>query len=149
MDTMNTQDLGLMGEIHTDLALEAREMFTQRGQGQEPPGVGTETERQGDTVITRVHIQTEAAGRVMNKVPGYYVTLEAPGLRTTDRDKHEEIAFLTAKEIEGFVGRIGVKEEDTCLIIGLGNWDATPDALGPKVVGDILVTRHLTEMTPP
>ena len=49
MDTMNTQDLGLMGEIHTDLALEAREMFTQRGQGQEPPGVGTETERQGDT----------------------------------------------------------------------------------------------------
>lgn len=149
MDTQDTQDLQLLGEIHTDLALEAREMFIQREQGQEPPGVGTETEQQGDTVISRVHIQTEAAGRAMNKVPGYYVTLEAPGLRTTDRDKHEEIAFLTAREIEGFIGRIGVSDEDTCLIIGLGNWDATPDALGPKVVEHILVTRHLKSMTPP
>ncbi|NLW49148.1 MAG: GPR endopeptidase [Firmicutes bacterium] len=139
----------LLGEIHTDLALEAKEMFMQRGGAEEPPGVGTETERQGDTVITRVHIQTEAAGRAINKVPGFYVTLEAPGLRTTDRDQHEEIAFLTAKEIEGFIGRIGIKEEETCLVVGLGNWDATPDALGPKVVEQILVTRHLKSMTPP
>lgn len=146
---MNSQDLMLLGEIHTDLALEAKEMFMQRGGAEEPPGVGTETERQGDTVITRVHIQTEAAGRAINKVPGFYVTLEAPGLRTTDRDQHEEIAFLTAKEIEGFIGRIGIKEEETCLVVGLGNWDATPDALGPKVVEQILVTRHLKSMTPP
>jgi spore protease len=146
---MDSQDLTLLGEIHTDLALEAKEMFMQRGGAQEPPGVGTETERQGDTVITRVHIQNEAAGRTINKVPGFYVTLEAPGLRTADRDQHEEIAFLTAKEIEGFIGRIGIEEGDACLVIGLGNWDATPDALGPKVVEHILVTRHLKSMTPP
>lgn len=146
---MDYQDLDLIGEIHTDLALEAKEIYAQRGGDQEPPGVGTETEKQGDTLINRVHIQTEAAGRALNKLPGFYVTLEAPGLRTTDRDQQEEIAFLTAKEIEGFIGRIGVKEEDACLIIGLGNWDATPDALGPKVAEQILVTRHLKSMTPP
>ncbi|NLY74876.1 MAG: GPR endopeptidase [Firmicutes bacterium] len=146
---MEDQNFDLIGQIHTDLALEAREMVMNRAQGQEPPGVGTVTEKQGDTLITRVHIQTEEAGRAMNKIPGFYVTLEAPGLRTTDRDLHEEIAFLTAREIEGFIGRIGVKEEDTCLVIGLGNWDATPDALGPKVVSHILVTRHLKGLTPP
>ena len=70
MDTMDTQDLKLMGEIRTDLALEARKRLRQRGQGQNPPGVGPETAKQGDTVITRVHIQAEAAGRAMNKVPG-------------------------------------------------------------------------------
>lgn len=146
---METQNLTLLGEIHTDLALEAREMFMQQGEAQELPGVGTVTEKQGDTIITRVDIQTDEAGRAMNKVPGFYVSLEAPGLRTTDRDQHEEIAFLTAKEIEGFIGRMGIKDEDPCLIIGLGNWDATPDALGPKVVEQILVTRHLKSMTPP
>ena len=129
---MEDQNFDLISQIHTDLALEAREMVMNRAQGQEPPGVGTVTEKQGDTLITRVHIQTEEAGRAMNKIPGFYVTLEAPSLRTTDRDLHEEIAFLTAREIEGFIGRIGVKEEDTCLVIGLGNWDATPGRAWPQ-----------------
>jgi spore protease len=61
----------------------------------------------------------------------------------------EEVAFLVAKELEGFIARIGVGENDPCLVVGLGNWNATPDALGPKVVEHILVTRHLVESSPP
>ena len=34
-------------------------------------------------------------------------------------------------------------DEDTkTLIVGLGNWNVTPDALGPKVVDRVLVTRQ-------
>jgi len=138
-----------MGNIHTDLALESRELALERGTGEEPPGVQTQTQKAGDTLITRVLIQTEEAGRSVGKVPGYYVTLEAPGLRSRDRDKQEEIALLIAKEIEDFIARLKIPDEAPGLVIGLGNWDATPDALGPKVAEQILVTRHLTQMTPP
>lgn len=138
-----------LGEIHTDLALESREIAMERSAGQELNGVQTQTQQSGDNLITRVLIENEEAGRSVGKIPGYYVTLEAPGLRSRDRDKQEEIALLVAKEIEDFIARIKVSEDASCLVIGLGNWDATPDALGPKVVEHILVTRHLTHLTPP
>lgn len=31
---------------------------------------------------------------------------------------------------------------ETVLVVGLGNWNITPDSLGPKVIADLLVTRH-------
>jgi len=34
------------------------------------------------------------------------------------------------------------------LVVGLGNWDVTPDSLGPKVVSKVLITRHLFEFVP-
>lgn len=138
-----------MGEIHTDLALESRELAMERAANQEPSGIQTQTQQEGDTLITRVLIQTEEAGRSIGKLPGYYVTLESQGLRTRDRDKLEEVSLLVAKEIEGFIARMKINDEDPCLVIGLGNWDATPDALGPKVVEHILVSRHLKHLTPP
>lgn len=148
-DKVSEEFLERMGEIHTDLALESRELAMERGAGQEPAGVQTQTQQEGDTLITRMLIENEAAGRSVGKVPGYYVTLEAAGLRTRDRDKHEEIAFLVAREIEGFIARLQILDEAPCLVVGLGNWDATPDALGPKVVEHILVSRHLKHLTPP
>ncbi len=146
---MDEEQLIRIGEIHTDLAMEARELAMERSGGAEPSGVSTQTEKQGDTIITRVNIENEAAGKSIGKQPGFYVTLEAPGLRTHDRDKWEEIAFLMAKEIEGYIARFHFGDDDPCLVVGLGNWSATPDALGPKVVEHILVTRHLQETAPP
>jgi spore protease len=145
---METPDLSKIGEIHTDLALEAREIARTR-HGYEPPGIQSDTERQGEMVISRVNILTEEAGRHVGKQPGYYVTVEAEGLRNRDRDRQEKIAFQVAKELEGFIARLKLKDEDHCLVVGLGNWDATPDALGPRVVSRILVTRHLLATSPP
>lgn len=34
------------------------------------------------------------------------------------------------------------------LIVGLGNWNVTPDSLGPLVVENVLVTRHYFEIMP-
>jgi spore protease len=146
---LDSDQLVRIGEIHTDLAMESRELAMERSNGQEPSGVTTQSEQQGETLITRVTIETEEAGRAIGKQPGYYVTLEAPGLRTHDRDNWEEIAFLLAREIEGYIGRFKFGDNDPCLVVGLGNWAATPDALGPRVVQHILVTRHLSETAPP
>ena len=41
-----------------------------------------------------------------------------------------------------------VKKEDKVLVVGLGNWNVTPDALGPKVIEGIMVTRHLSQVMP-
>jgi spore protease len=141
-------DLIKLGEIHTDLALEARELAMERGEGQEPSGIESQTEKHGETIITRVAVKTEEASKSIGKLPGYYVTLESQELRSRNRDKLEEIALLVAKEIEGFIAKFQFSDDDSCLVVGLGNWDATPDALGPRVVEHILVTRHLSETTP-
>ncbi len=146
---MDSEQLIRIGEIHTDLAMEARELAMERSGGTEPTGINTQTEKQGETLITRVKIETEEAGRTIGKQPGFYVTLEAPGLRTHDRDQWEEIAFLMAKELEEYIAHFKLGDNDPCLVVGLGNWAATPDALGPKVVEHILVTRHLQETAPP
>jgi spore protease len=146
---MESPDLSKIGEIHTDLALEARELALERDGGREPDGLTSETEKQGEMTISRVNILTEAAGRNVGKVPGYYVTIEAEGLRSRNRDRQEKIAFQVAKELEAFIARMNIKDDDHCLVVGLGNWEATPDALGPKVISHILVTRHLLETAPP
>jgi spore protease len=145
---METPDFVKMGEIHTDLALEARDIAKER-HGSEPPGIESATEKQGEMVISRVNITTEQAGQHLGKQPGYYVTIEAEGLRVRDRDRQEKIAFQLAKELEDFIARFKLKDEDHCLVVGLGNWDATPDALGPRVISRILVTRHLLATSPP
>lgn len=145
---METEDLVVLGEIHTDLAFEAHALAKER-LGQEPSGIETQTEKQGEVLINRVDVKTEEAGRSIGKLPGRYVTLESPALRSRERDKLEEIAISLAREIEGFIARLQVGDDDPCLVVGLGNWEATPDALGPKVVERILVTKHLTETSPP
>jgi len=43
---------------------------------------------------------------------------------------------------------LNLKDDSTILVIGLGNWNVTPDALGPKVVSRLMVTRHLLEYVP-
>lgn len=141
-------DLTDLGRIRTDLAVEARELSAPKEAG-DMPGVSTQNEQKGSVQLTRVMVQTPEAGRIMGKQPGYYVTLESPALRQRDRDELEAVAITLAEEIEGFIRHLNVGEDTLCLVVGLGNWNATPDALGPRVVNKILVTRHLLASSPP
>jgi spore protease len=68
-------------------------------------------------------------------------------LRDRDRVLQEEVSQIFAKEVSRFLTRIA--PESLVMVVGLGNWNATPDALGPKVVDQLLVTRHLFAMSPP
>ncbi len=141
-------DQRVRDNIYTDLALEARELAGESAQNILQNGVTTDTEHQEKVLITRVQIETEAAGKALGKQPGYYVTLEAAGLRGHDRDELEIVMLSFAKELENIIKKLGFNENDSCLIVGLGNWQATPDALGPRAVKKLLVTRHLGGVTP-
>jgi spore protease len=129
----------------TDLALEAREMITKRV-SQEIPGVMVETSEDDDILITRVNITTPEAERVMGKTQGQYVTIEAQGLRCKNTPLQDKVMEFLAQELAGLTQ---LPRNATILVVGLGNWNVTPDALGPRAVDKIVVTRHLQGMLSP
>jgi len=82
---------------------------------------------------------------------GNYITIEVPRLRDNDQDLNEEVCRTVAKELNKVIsagGKVSLGEKDTVLVVGLGNWNVTPDALGPKVISRLMVTRHLLEYVP-
>jgi spore protease len=139
------------GNVRTDLTLEARELFQQQQMNEtvqqrgEPPGV--EVENAGDTniKITRVKITSPTGEASIGKPMGTYITLEVPGLKDNDQALYENTCKALAKEL---ISLVKLGDKSTVLVVGLGNWNVTPDALGPKVVSSMMVTRHLLQYVP-
>jgi spore protease len=127
----------------TDLALETREMLAGDG-GDEIDGVTVEVEEDEDKgiVVTWVRIVNENGSRAMGRPVGNYVTIESQSMRRNDIDAHEEVAKVLARKL----GKLKpLKQDAVALVVGLGNWQVTPDALGPKVCAKLLITRHISE----
>lgn len=125
-------------KVRTDLALEERESFD--GSGVEIHGVEVEEscDEERDVRLTRVKIVSERGAREMGKSRGTYLTLEAPGLASTDEDYHREVSEVIADLLRELTGTA-----ESVLVAGLGNRDVTPDALGPQAVSNLMITRHL------
>lgn len=130
--------------ISLDLALEAREII--RGEtGQEVPGVRVDKETYDYATVTTVHIEDNNAQVIMGKPVGKYITIEAPVIKENNQQAHREIAQILAEQLKKL---FNLPMELNVLVVGLGNWNATPDALGPRVVEQCLVTRHLYNYAP-
>ncbi|RJG26182.1 GPR endopeptidase [Paenibacillus thiaminolyticus] len=133
--------------VRTDLALESREMASP-DQAASIPGVQEHVEEDRGVKITRIHVQTEEGSRAIGRMPGRYITIEVPGLRRKDSDLQDRVATAFAQLFASFLEEIGIGTSAKVLIVGLGNWNVTPDALGPLVVENVLVTRHYFEIMP-
>jgi spore protease len=140
-------DLNLYA-ARTDLALEARDLAKAANKGQEIPGVLSESKRENGVRVTKIHVLNEEGSRAINKLPGHYITIEVPALRQKDSSLQDRVATKMAQEFEVFLKEIGLSKDAKVLIIGLGNWNVTADALGPLVVENVLVTRHYFELMP-
>lgn len=127
----------------TDLALE-RAVMAQQRMGQ-IPGLLTAEDTTDGIKITRVRVTTPQAAQAVGKPPGNYVTVECPDLRFRSRVTLKKVADVVASELTAMAG---LPRQGDVLIVGLGNWQATPDALGPKVVSQLMVTRHIREFIP-
>ena len=125
--------------IRTDLAVEAKELIPQ------DDGVRTEVTTEDDFTLTKVQIYTEDGAKKMGKPKGTYLTFESEKLKENDTACHNRMIESIAKELRELAK---LKENASVLVVGLGNWNITPDALGPKVVHRILVTRHLKNTLP-
>ena len=125
----------------TDLALEVQESM----QEEITDGVDVSTDENDVSIITTVKISTDTASEKMGKPRGTYITIESPLMKENDVSSHEEIISQIAKSINSLAK---IDENSSVLVIGLGNWNVTPDALGPKVVSKVLVTRHIFDTLP-
>ncbi|MFA5575767.1 MAG: GPR endopeptidase [Tissierellaceae bacterium] len=127
-----------MYKIRTDLAVENRELYKESF-NEDSEGIGVENEKNEFYEITRVRILDKKGSENMGKPLGNYITIDVPKLNRTDEDLKDEISQVVAREIKG----LGMNHPNSkILIVGLGNWNITPDALGPKVVNRVLVTRQ-------
>lgn len=133
--------------VRTDLALEARELAGGRDGGA-IPGVQSETVEEDGVYITKIEITSEQGQQALGKQQGHYLTIEVPGLRQKDTDLQDRVATLFAKHFETYMKQANVGQDSKVLIVGLGNWNVTPDALGPIVVENVMVTRHYFELMP-
>ena len=121
----------------TDLAVEMKEDI----QSDEPiSGVHVMTRNNGDTDIkeVRIVVENEQGANNLGKPIGTYITLESEDLRREDESFHQPMMEVLAKHVRQFIGT-----KTKIMVAGLGNRDVTPDALGPLVIDNLYVTRHL------
>ena len=130
----------LMYQIRTDLALETQEKMQE--DNVELKGVRfLEQKIDKNLTISTVVIETENGAKAMGKPKGTYITIEALDMDEEDEDYHREISVQLAEVIKKLVP---LKKEDvSVLVVGLGNREVTPDALGPRVADNLFITRHI------
>lgn len=140
--------------IRTDLAVENRESFPE--DEVEISGVSLREWRKEKSQVkfSEVKILDERGAKAMGKPCGTYLTLEADQLAEKDEDYHAEVSKelgacikrLMKQLMKGEMREEGAKSTNPhdwkLLVVGLGNHFVTPDALGPKVVSHLQVTRH-------
>ena len=131
--------LGRYG-IRTDLALEATERFTEENVEIRGVEISEDYDEEKDVRTTVVKITTENGARIMGRPQGNYITIEAPRLSMSDEDYHREISEKLALHLKKL---IHLEREQSILVVGLGNSAITADSLGPHVVDNLYITRHM------
>lgn len=127
-----------MISIRTDLALEATEICEEQSTALD--GVVVDTKELEDCTVTTVEIINETGSKIMNKEIGKYITLESDLMKFDDDDSREKVINYLKDEL---IDVFGTDQSKRTLVIGLGNWNITSDALGPRAVSKTLVTRHI------
>lgn len=130
-------------QVRTDLALEARESIGEAESSLRGVRVEEYYMQKEDVRVTKVMIDTRNAAKAMGKPMGVYVTMEAPAMAEPDEDYHREISGCLAKELLQMLPKR--REEQSVLVVGLGNREVTADALGPRVVDNLFITRHIVK----
>ncbi|MEG1876206.1 MAG: GPR endopeptidase [Lachnospiraceae bacterium] len=130
-------------QVRTDLALEARESI-EEAEGKIRGVIVSEQYREDtDIRVTKVVIESKNGAKAMGKPMGTYITLEAPRMLHADEDYHREVSEELASHMCEVIPHM--EKEQSVLIVGLGNRDVTADALGPNVVDNLYITRHVVK----
>lgn len=137
-----------MYNFRTDMAVERNEIYKkQNSLAEEIDGIENANKIIKDIEISKIKITNENGANALGKPVGNYITLDVKEIKNADEERIEEIAEIMADELRTVIGE-HVSDTDDILVVGLGNRYVTPDALGPKVVPEIEVTRHILEYMP-
>ena len=137
-----------MYNFRTDLALERRDIYQKLNKLQKIDGVeSTEEEIDNNLKVSRVKITDINGEKALGKPIGNYVTVDVKKLKLAGEDEIQKTSQVLSEELKKILDLHTNKQEDV-LIVGLGNIYVTPDSLGPKVINEIDVTRHIIKYLP-
>ena len=128
----------------TDLAYES----CTDSEGGEENGVVTREYTDGDTRVNHIDIITDEAARRIGRPVGRYVTVLSEGLWALSEEKEDKVIDVISREVREMAERLmgdSLSSEKTVLVCGLGNDEITADAIGPKALSYLYVTRHMKD----
>lgn len=138
-----------MNNFRTDLADERRELYRKANKIEnEIDGIEANEENITEKIkVTRVKILNEQGEQAIGKRKGNYITIDINKMNIITDEEIEKSAETLANEIKKLV-EDKVEQKEDILIVGLGNEEVTPDALGPNVVKEVEITRHIINYLP-
>lgn len=164
-------------EIRTDLAVEARESSAEQCGKEEGVSFEENFDEVTGIRVTTVRILNQAGEKSIGKPMGTYITLEAESLEWDDEDCHRQVSEQLSGYLRALIGKAlgecekmrsqpmpkdrnepdgtankiggkGINRTPAILTVGLGNRGVTSDSLGPRVVDELWITRHLESASP-
>lgn len=137
-----------MYNFRTDLADERTDIFKKNNNILDNiDGIETDVREQGNVKITTVKVINESGENAIGKPKGQYITIDIKKLKVATDDDIENYSNILSNELKKLID-MHIEKQDEILVVGLGNIYVTPDALGPKVINEIDVTRHILKYMP-
>lgn len=128
--------------FRTDFADERLEICNEKDYANK--GIKVENRKISDKLdICKVDVTNGDGEKLLGKKIGTYTTVNIKDLEIITKDEFEAVKKIFATEIGTFI-----KDARSLLIIGLGNSETTADSIGPKVVNNLKITRHILKYEP-
>ena len=125
-------------DIHTDLVIDNIDNIDKNS--------FVTNEDYSDSVSVNRVVVDEDNSHILGKKCGKYITINFDDI--TNFEDRELVGKVFEKEFKLLLNDLNIDKDSECLIVGLGNDNSTPDSLGPKVISNIMVTRHLFLICP-
>ena len=138
-----------MYNFRTDLASERRDIYNKANKLENDiDGIESEKEEINENIkVERVKITNENGEKAIGKPIGNYITIDVKKLKIAQDEDIEKAAEALSNELKKVVD-MHIDNQGEVLVVGLGNIYVTPDSLGPKVINEIDVTRHIIKYLP-
>lgn len=120
-------------QIRTDLAIESLK----------EDKISKTTKHFENVKVTEIYIDKEKA-KIINKKIGNYITIEFEDI--TDYTNQEKVKEIFSQQLKKLINRMNICDNDSVLVVGLGNNKSTPDSLGPESINKLIITNHLYEL---
>lgn len=138
-----------MYNFRTDMADERRDLYAKANNiEKDVNGIESMQEEISDKIkVTRVKITNEEGEQAIGKKKGDYITIDINKINLLTDEEKEKASSVLAEELKKIIGD-KIQAKDEILVVGLGNEEVTPDALGPNVVKNVEITRHIIKYLP-
>ena len=134
--------------FRTDLASERRDIYQKANKLDQIEGIETTEEQINENIrVERVKIANTNGEQAIGKPIGNYITIDVKKLKLASEDDIQKASEVVTTELKKLIDN-HIQKQEEILVVGLGNVYVTPDSLGPKVINEIDVTRHLINYLP-